>query len=167
MAFILIAFGGSYEDAWRTNVVVSRDLQKIEMLQAELELKNETINNIRIQLEAFASKWDLENPFDYSIQEKTKDFPNWVGAIDRRFITEEMKEERKAVINFNAEVNTRNSARLVEYRNKKIQAEKEFLKSINAFDVISETEIGYRYSISYDLFNMTNHNYEIEEVREI
>jgi len=167
MAFILVAFGGSYEDTWRSNVVVSRDLHKIELLKEEKELKQKAIDEIRGKLEAFEAKWNAENPFDNSTQEKTVDIPKWPAGIDQRLITKEMRVERETIKKFNAEVNARNAARHIAYHEKKIQAEKQFLVSINAFDVINPEELGNTYSIAYDLYSMTDHQYEIEEVEEI
>ena len=73
MAFILVAFGGSYEYAWRSNVVVSRDLHKIELLKGEKELRQQQIDEIREKLEAFEKQWHAENPFDDSLQENVMD----------------------------------------------------------------------------------------------
>ena len=116
MAFILVAFGGSYEYAWRSNVVVSRDLHKIELLKGEKELRQQQIDEIREKLEAFEKQWHAENPFDDSLQEKVMDIQKWPSGIDQRLITKEMRAERESIRKFNAEVNARNGARRLAYR---------------------------------------------------
>lgn len=168
MAFILVAFGVSYEDAWRKNVAVSRELEKIVALKEAKESRIKVIDEIRTKLEEFTKEWEASNPFDQASIEKLVEIPKWPSGIDQRLITKEMRAERQSIKDFNEEVNRRNSERHTAYRDRRLAAEIEFLRPLGLFELVKEENIseGY-YSIAYRLYCITDRQYEIEEVEEI
>lgn len=167
MAYILIAFGGSYEDAWRSNIVVSRDLHKIELLKGEKELHRDTILEIKRTVEEYSEWWRKANPFDDSSMEKTVNLPKWPSGIDQRLITKEMRIERDTIKKFNDGVNQRNAARNMEYRTRNYNAEKDFARTLGLFELVSEESTQTYLSIPYSLISYSDLNYEIGEVKEI
>ena len=169
MIFILVAFGGSYEDAWRANVAASTDKAKIEQLKILKEGRREKIKVCKDQITEFCNRWDEANPFDQTSLEKTVDVPKWPSGINQKLITKEMRIERDTIRKFNDGVLQRNAAKQVEHRNRRVAAEKEYAREIGLFDIISEEKFtgSSYYSLSYELYSRCETNYEIDEVKEI
>ena len=168
MIYILVAFGGSYEDAWRANVAASTDKTKVEELMANKEDRREKLKVCKQQLEEFCNQWDEANPFDQSTVEKLVDVPKWPSGIAQNLITKEMRIERDTIRKFNEGVNQRNAARYAEHRALRAVAEKEYARSIGLFELIPEEKFSFTfYSLGYELFNRCDTNYEIDEVKEI
>ena len=166
MAFILVASGGSYEDAWQSNVAVSRDKIAIEELKIKKENEREFIAACSEKLDAFIKEWEMKNPFDPNILEKTVAVPKWPSGIDQRMITKEMRIERDTVRNFNNQVCFRNSERITRHNKLRMVAELEFCEALELFDVV-DRESFHESFISYRLHQHINVRYEIEEVEEI
>jgi hypothetical protein len=168
MIFILVAFGGSYEDAWRANVAASTNKTKIEQLKADKEKRREKLKVCKQQIQTFCDRWDEANPFDQTTLEKVVDVPKWPSGITQKLITKEMRIERETIREFNNGVMQRNAARNYEHRNRRIEAEFEYARSIGLFDIIPEEKFtGAYYSLSYELYTKCETNYEIDEVKEI
>ena len=168
MIFILVAFGGSYEDAWRANVAASTDKSKIEELKILKEERREKIKVCKDQITKFCNQWDEANPFDQTSLEKTVDVPKWPSGINQKLITKEMRIERDTIRKFNDGVLQRNAAKQAEHRNRRVTAEKEYAREIGLFDIIPEEKLtGSYYSLSYELYSRCETNYEIDEVKEI
>lgn len=168
MIFILVAFGGSYEDAWRANVAASTDKPKIEQLKTNKEERREKLKVCKQQIQEFCDRWDEANPFDQTTLEKVVDVPKWPSGIAQKLITKEMRIERETIREFNNGVMQRNAAKNAEHRKRRIEAEFEYARSIGLFDLIPEEKFtGACYSLSYELYNRCETNYEIDEVKEI
>lgn len=166
MAFILVASGGSYEDAWQSNIAVSKDQLAIEQLKLKKENEREFIESVSEKLGEFIKQWEAENPFDANSLEKTVDVPKWPSGIDQRLITKEMRIERDTIRNFNTQVCFRNSERTVAHNKLRMAAEYAFCESQLLFDVINKEEFHESF-ISYRLHQHIDMRYEIEEVEEI
>jgi hypothetical protein len=167
MAYVLIAVGGSYEGAWRSNVAASRDLHKIELLKAEKEFQRDAILEIKAKVEEFSMQWRLDNPFDTSSIEKVLNVPKWPAGMSQKMITKEMSDHRECIRKFNQEAQQRNAARQLEYREKNYNAEKEFARALGLFDLVKEDSTRAFYCVALSLSDYSGTYYEIEEIEEI
>lgn len=167
MAYILQVSGGQYEEEYTSNVVVSRDLDKIEAHKAKLEHKRDLLVDIRNKTATYSREYDVTNPFDHFAQEHGLPIPKWPAGIAQHLITPEMRAEREAIIETNAEIHKRNSVRSMEWLNKYKEAEHEFVNRLGLFDLIDKSELDYYNSVPAVLFKYTDMRYQIKEIEEI
>lgn len=167
MAYILQVTGGQYDEEYTSNVVVSRDLTKIEERKANLEHKRDLLVDIYNKTATYSREYYVENPFDHSAQEHGLPIPKWTAGIAQHLITPEMRAERDAIIETNAEIHKRNSTRSMEWINKYKEAELEFAQEFGLFDLIDKSELDYNHSVTATLFKYTDMRYQIKEIEEI
>lgn len=166
MAFILVASGGSYEDAWRRNVVMSKNLAAIEEVKNKKENDRDFIAACQGQLNEFIKEWEKKNPFDSNALEKVVDVPKWPAGIDQRLITKEMRVERETIRSFNLQVTARNREAILAHTKLRWIAEREFCENLGLFNVLDKLVFTEGF-ISYRLYQEIDVAFEIEEIEEI
>lgn len=167
MAFILVASGGSYDDAWHRNVVMSKNLAAIEEVKTKKENERDFIAACNEQLSEFIKEWEKENPFDNSVLEKVVDIPKWPAGIDQRLITKEMRIERDTIRSFNLQVTARNREAVLAHTKLRWIAERNFCENLGLFNVLDKILFAEGF-ISYRLYHQEiDVTYEIEEIEEI
>lgn len=103
--FVVVAYGGSYDDAWEQNVVGSTSAQKAQdYIDARL-LDAERFAEIDAQLSVAAKSIIKQLPAGKPLL-PTKPWPAGLGEKD---ITPEMRAEREAIQQANAKINQENS----------------------------------------------------------
>ena len=166
MLYILIALGGECCYTNKMVIAVSKDLSKIEALKNKKENENKKIKEIFSKLSQFSVKWYNENIDAAEYRQKAK-IPKWPAGLDQRAITEEMRAEREKIKAFNAAVDEYNNNLQKAFSLKGIEAEKEYLKSINAFDILSESEYDANNHSFIHVYGAVDCDYAIEEIEEI
>lgn len=166
MAFILVAFGGSYDDAWQNNVAVSTDEAAITALKVKKESEREILISCSKKLNEFVKEWEKKNPFDSNLLEKTANLPKWPSGIDQRMITKEMRSERESICAYNNGVNDRNRAQLLAHNKLRIDAEHEICEELGLFNVLDRSLFANSF-ITHRLYQFIDVQYQIEEIEEI
>lgn len=100
MIYTLVASGGSYEDAREHTVAVSFDKSLLEVRQAEEVAKMAEATRMQAALNKFMVDWDAANPRPPYGKYDPETVPNFQG-INQKYITPEMRTERKAVMDRN------------------------------------------------------------------
>lgn len=132
--------GGYYEDENEFSKILLTSFDE-NLLKKEAEKhaeKRKALHILKNELEAFSEQYNKNNPFPvYPTLEKIK---KWDSGLRENEITDEMRAERN-------EVKARNEVKKMEYeilhsewRNKYLEAEKQFFetKGIKDEDIISE-----------------------------
>lgn len=166
MAFILVASGGSHDDAWHRNVVVSKNLAAIKEIKTKKENARDFIAGCRTQLDNFIREWEKNNPFDNSILEKIVDVPKWPAGVNHRLITKEMRIERDTIRSFNLKSIERNREAILAHTKLRWIAERDFCENLGLFEVLDKNVFVEGF-ISYRMYQEIDVYYEIEEIEEI
>jgi hypothetical protein len=93
--YVLIERGGEYSDAWHNNLMASHDRAKLEAHVAR-------VLDYRNRINAFAPtmypQWE-KFAAEHVIPERPtlKSFPKWKAGLRKEEITQEMRDERKAI----------------------------------------------------------------------
>lgn len=167
MAYILQVSGGQYDAAYTSNVAVSRNLRKIELLKTELERKRDLIVDIYNKTSKHSREWDEANPFDHEAQEQTLAVPKWPAGLDQRLITQDMRDERNTIKNINEGICVRNSARSQAWVDRYHEAELAHARELGLFDVFPESELQYYHSVTSAISKFSSMFYSIEIIEEI
>jgi hypothetical protein len=117
--YLLVASGGSYEDAWEKVELASKDKSKLEAEQVKREGLRDFCKEVIKQLESFVDDWNSVNVME--ALEEPANVPKWPSGLDQRLITKEMKAERQSLTQFNKEVLARNHQKISEHNNKRLR----------------------------------------------
>ena len=163
--YLLVASGGSYEDAWEKVELASKDKSKLEAEQVKREGLRDFCKEVIKQLESFVDDWNSVNVME--ALEEPANVPKWPSGLDQRLITKEMKAERQSLTQFNKEVLARNHQKISEHNNKRFAAEVEYAEHLGLFDRVPKENFTQGWSVAYLLFPYLEARYEIQEVEEI
>lgn len=98
--FIVTGTRGVYDDREDWNEVCSNDRSKLEAWIAAMEDKNAKEAAFQDALLVFQWEFMAANPVPQP-SSVTKDIPKWPAGLSKNQITDEMKEERAAIVNHN------------------------------------------------------------------
>ena len=163
--YLLVASGGSYEDAWEKVELASKDKSKLEAEKFKREELRDFCKEAIKKIESFVEDWNSINPM--VILEELAAVPKWPSGLDQRLITKEMKAERQTLVQFNKEVLARNHQKISEHNTKRFTAEVEYGEHIGLFERVPKENFTQGWSVAYLLYPYIEAQYEIQEVEEI
>ena len=163
--YLLVASGGSYEDAWEKVELASKDKSKLEAEQVKLEGLRDFCKELMAKLSSFVEDWNAVNAGPPL--EELAEVPKWPSGLDQRLITREMKAERQTLVQFNKEVLARNHQKISDHNGKRFAAELEYAEHLGLFDRVPKENFTQGWSVAYLLYPYLEAKYEIQEVEEI
>ena len=164
--YIAVAYGGSYEDVWETNLAASFNQEKINSFVNEKVALVERVKAASAKLGEFATEYERLNMFDRSRMDAQKEVPKWPAGIDQRLITKEMRAERESIRAYNAAVISRNHKRMMDHNDRRNEAMVAFLMSIgfDFKDLSGEEPFSCGVNISTQIYRVTSVSYRVDEV---
>jgi hypothetical protein len=90
--YVIVASGGSYDDAWENAEFVTDDLAKGQACVDKWDAFRDTVINARKKSNEFRTQWLKDNPRPICPTPVLVDVPRWDSKVK---VTKEMRDERK------------------------------------------------------------------------
>jgi hypothetical protein len=160
--YVVVSYGGEWDEKWENNEVCSHDEAKLNAWIAEQQKKRAEHQAFLISLHNFYYEFSANNPRRPLLMERKERKP-WPSGLGKEQITPEMRAEREAIEAHNHAVFDEAKAIENEWREDTwFPALREWLKAQGK--AVPET-IDFSWSMGKNYFDDVN--YRIEELKEI
>lgn len=130
IVYLVVEYGGEYEDKWSTNVKAYYERAKAEQFIIDWKIEQESLERKAETLMSFRQQYVTDNP-KYIGYEHLEEIPRWKPGIAQTEITFEMRAERDEIKARNVERDKRNTEREDSWNAKYLIAANELRTTID------------------------------------